>query len=114
MVSEITSMFIAASLARSQRLDDRHVPQQSFGETRRAPMDHSIMFQPPHLIGKVALVTGATSGLGVRFARVLHQASASVAITGRRVDRLKTLASEMRSEFQTVAIEGGDDLAAAS
>jgi NAD(P)-dependent dehydrogenase (short-subunit alcohol dehydrogenase family) len=73
-------------------------------------MDTPITFPTPHLLGKVALVTGATSGLGVRFARVLHQASASVAITGRRVERLETLASEMRSEFQTVPIEGGDDL----
>ncbi|MDX5492677.1 MAG: SDR family NAD(P)-dependent oxidoreductase, partial [Alphaproteobacteria bacterium] len=40
------------------------------------------------LTGKVALVTGATSGLGRRFALVLAKAGAKVAITGRRVERL--------------------------
>jgi NAD(P)-dependent dehydrogenase (short-subunit alcohol dehydrogenase family) len=79
-----------------------------------ALMDTPITIPTPQLLGKVALVTGATSGLGVRFARVLHLASASVAITGRRVDRLEKLAAKMRSEFQTVPIEGGDELAAAS
>jgi len=43
------------------------------------------------LEGKTALVTGATSGLGERFALVLARAGARVAITGRRVDRLDAL-----------------------
>ncbi|MFZ2469788.1 MAG: SDR family NAD(P)-dependent oxidoreductase, partial [Parvibaculum sedimenti] len=43
------------------------------------------------LTGKTAIVTGATSGLGRRFALVLAKAGAAVAITGRRVDRLQTL-----------------------
>lgn len=49
------------------------------------------------LTGKVALVTGATSGLGRRFALILAKAGASVAITGRRVDRLDTLKAEIES-----------------
>ena len=40
------------------------------------------------LRGEVALVTGATSGLGWRFARVLASAGARVVVTGRRVERL--------------------------
>ena len=40
------------------------------------------------LKGQVALVTGASSGLGLRFARVLAAAGAKVAITARRLDRL--------------------------
>jgi NAD(P)-dependent dehydrogenase (short-subunit alcohol dehydrogenase family) len=40
------------------------------------------------LTGEVALVTGATSGFGVRFAQVLSEAGATVVVTGRRVDRL--------------------------
>ena len=49
------------------------------------------------LTGKVALVTGATSGLGRRFALILAKAGASVAITGRRVDRLADLKAEIEA-----------------
>jgi NAD(P)-dependent dehydrogenase (short-subunit alcohol dehydrogenase family) len=45
----------------------------------------------------VALVTGTTSGLGRRFALVLAKCGAKVAITGRRVERLETLAKEIRA-----------------
>jgi gluconate 5-dehydrogenase len=47
---------------------------------------------------KVAFVTGATSGLGRRFARVLAGAGAAVAIAARRVDRLQALKDEIESE----------------
>ncbi|HEY9563342.1 MAG TPA: SDR family NAD(P)-dependent oxidoreductase [Nocardioides sp.] len=40
------------------------------------------------LSGQVAIVTGATSGLGTRFAQVLAAAGAKVAVTGRRADRI--------------------------
>ena len=43
------------------------------------------------LTGQVALVTGATSGLGWRFAQVLASQGATVAISGRRVERLTEL-----------------------
>ena len=43
------------------------------------------------LDGKVVLVTGASSGLGVRFARVLHAVGAQVAISARRADRREDL-----------------------
>jgi NAD(P)-dependent dehydrogenase (short-subunit alcohol dehydrogenase family) len=49
------------------------------------------------LSGQVALVTGCTSGLGRRFARVLAAAGAKVAITGRRMGRLEELAREIDS-----------------
>jgi NAD(P)-dependent dehydrogenase (short-subunit alcohol dehydrogenase family) len=47
------------------------------------------------LSGKVALVTGASSGLGVHFARTLAAAGASVAIAARRADRLASLQAEL-------------------
>lgn len=47
------------------------------------------------LSGQTALVTGASSGLGVRFAKVLAKAGAKVALTARRVDRLEALAAEI-------------------
>lgn len=56
-------------------------------------------FSQFRLDGKVAIITGASSGLGARFARVLHAAGAKVAITARRLDRLETLASELPGAF---------------
>lgn len=49
------------------------------------------------LTGQVALVTGASSGLGYRFAKVLAAAGAKVAIAARRVDKLEALADEIRA-----------------
>lgn len=42
------------------------------------------------LEGKVAIVTGASSGLGVAFARALAEAGADVALAARRVEKLET------------------------
>jgi NAD(P)-dependent dehydrogenase (short-subunit alcohol dehydrogenase family) len=50
------------------------------------------------LSGRVALVTGASSGLGAQFARVLAKAGAGVALAGRRVERLKSLRAEIEAE----------------
>ncbi|MBU6442646.1 MAG: SDR family NAD(P)-dependent oxidoreductase [Alphaproteobacteria bacterium] len=49
------------------------------------------------LKGRTAFVTGATSGLGRRFARVLAQAGADIAIAGRRAERLATVKSEIEA-----------------
>ncbi len=50
---------------------------------------------PFDLSGRVALVTGASSGLGRHFALVLARAGAKVALAARRVDRLDALAQEI-------------------
>lgn len=48
--------------------------------------------------GRIALVTGATSGFGEAMARRLLAAGAHVIATGRRAERLKVLADELNSE----------------
>jgi NAD(P)-dependent dehydrogenase (short-subunit alcohol dehydrogenase family) len=48
--------------------------------------------------GKVALVTGASSGLGKRFAKVLAMAGAQVVLASRRIDLLKELRAEIEAE----------------
>ena len=50
---------------------------------------------PFRLDDRVAIVTGASSGLGDRFARVLHAAGATVVAAARRTDRLDALAGEL-------------------
>ena len=50
------------------------------------------------LAGRVALVTGASSGLGAQFARTLARAGAGVVLASRRVERLKTLRAEIEGE----------------
>jgi NAD(P)-dependent dehydrogenase (short-subunit alcohol dehydrogenase family) len=57
---------------------------------------------PFRLDGRVALVTGASSGLGERFARVLHRAGASVVVTARRADRLDELAADCGDRIEVV------------
>lgn len=49
------------------------------------------------LVGQVALVTGATSGLGRRFAQVLAAAGAKVVAAGRRRDRLDEVVAEIEA-----------------
>jgi NAD(P)-dependent dehydrogenase (short-subunit alcohol dehydrogenase family) len=54
------------------------------------------------LDGRVALVTGASAGLGARFVRVLHDAGAYVVATARRAERLDELASECGARMATI------------
>jgi hypothetical protein len=49
------------------------------------------------LSGRVAFITGASSGLGAQFARTLSHAGAAVVLAARRVERLKTLRAELES-----------------
>ena len=58
------------------------------------------------LTGEVALVTGASSGLGARFAQVLAANGAKVALIARRKDRLDALSKRISADGGTaIAIE---------
>jgi NAD(P)-dependent dehydrogenase (short-subunit alcohol dehydrogenase family) len=50
------------------------------------------------LSGRVALVTGASSGLGAQFAKTLAGAGAAVVLASRRVDKLRDLCAEIEAE----------------
>ena len=57
--------------------------------------------------GKVVVITGASSGLGVATARLLSAEGASVVLGVRRVDRIQSLADELNAK-------GGKALAVAT
>jgi NAD(P)-dependent dehydrogenase (short-subunit alcohol dehydrogenase family) len=58
------------------------------------------------LKGRVALVTGASSGLGLQFAKALADNGASIALVARRADRLKSLKDEIEKKGgKAIAIE---------
>jgi hypothetical protein len=50
------------------------------------------------LSGRVALVTGASSGLGAQFARTLARSGAAVVLAARRVEKLKDLRAQIEGE----------------
>jgi NADP-dependent 3-hydroxy acid dehydrogenase YdfG len=63
---------------------------------------------PDRLDGTVALVTGASSGIGVSTALELARQGAAVALAARRAGRLDELAAQIRNEGGTVAVIPAD------
>lgn len=60
-----------------------------------------------NLTGRTALITGASSGLGARFGRVLAANGARVALGARRVERLEALAGEIGEAAAAVHMDVG-------
>ena len=59
------------------------------------------------LSGKVALVTGASGGIGGAIAEALHAQGAAVALSGRRVEALEALASKLGEGASAVPCDSG-------
>jgi len=60
------------------------------------------------LTGKVALITGASSGLGVQFAKALGNQGAKLALVARRLEKLEQVKNELESLGYEVLIERCD------
>ena len=60
------------------------------------------------LSGRVALITGASSGLGTQFAKALARAGAGVVLAARRVERLKSLRAEIEADGGDAHVVGLD------
>ena len=65
------------------------------------------------LDGKVAVVTGASSGIGTGIAKAMSEAGARVVITGRDADRLRACAETLGEHHVVVADLADDDAPAA-
>ncbi len=62
----------------------------------------------PDIAGKRALVTGASSGLGAHFARLLAGQGAQVTLAARRIEVLQALAGDLGSGAETLALDVTD------
>ena len=65
------------------------------------------------LSGKSALVTGASGGIGASIARVLHEAGATVGLSGTRVEPLEALAAELGERAHVLPCNLSDSAAVA-
>ncbi|OYU58036.1 MAG: short-chain dehydrogenase [Bradyrhizobium sp. PARBB1] len=57
------------------------------------------------LTGRTALITGASSGLGTRFGRILAASGAKVALGARRKDRLEELADRIGANAEAIQMD---------
>ena len=57
------------------------------------------------LRGKVALITGASSGLGRHFSKTLSEAGATVILSARRMDNLVELQKEIKGDSHSIPLD---------
>ena len=72
-------------------------------DPRTGPQSGMPVLDRFRLDGRVAVITGASSGLGTGFARALASAGATVVLAARRRERLDALAEEIRSQGGTAS-----------
>jgi 3-oxoacyl-[acyl-carrier protein] reductase len=65
------------------------------------------------LTDRMALVTGATGGIGGAIARALHKQGATVAVSGRQTEKLEKLATEVGSRVHVLPCDLADRAAVA-
>src|SRR5580692_8577371 len=87
-----------------KRINSRNSPSWQWASQSRKP--GATMTEIFDLHGKVALVTGASSGLGVRFAECLAENGATVVLVARRADRLAALQARIEQSCgRALAVE---------
>jgi NADP-dependent 3-hydroxy acid dehydrogenase YdfG len=64
----------------------------------------SRLYSPLDIAGQVALVTGASSGIGLATAERLAEAGCALVLVARREDRLQALAQRLQAEY---SVRGG-------
>jgi uncharacterized protein len=62
------------------------------------------------LDNKWALVTGASSGFGIQFAKLLAERKANVVLVARRTEPMERLAEELRQRHSVQVVVEGMDL----
>src|SRR5262249_51484925 len=72
----------------------RMIVSPTLRRAKEAPLDTATLFD---LSGATALVTGASSGLGWRFVRVLASSGANVVAVARRAERLEALVALIKT-----------------
>jgi NAD(P)-dependent dehydrogenase (short-subunit alcohol dehydrogenase family) len=77
----------------ARQLERRVAPQAQRHFRQENLVSYSI-----DLSGRVAFVTGASSGLGAQFARTLSRAGAAVVLASRRIEKLKDLRAQIEAE----------------